>query len=144
MPSNPYAAYLEASLLTAEPIELVRILYRTALENVRNAQTHLAEGDIPARSKAVAKCIDILHELSFSLRHENEPKLARNLVELYDYMQRQLLVANLGQSGEPLKEVETLLTTMSEAWDRINPELPREEAPGQRASGPASRLVTEA
>jgi flagellin-specific chaperone FliS len=63
---------------------------------------------------------------------------------LYDYMQRQLLVANLGQSVEPLKEVETLLTTMSEAWDRINPELPRDAAPDHRVSGPASRLVTEA
>ena len=142
MPSNPYAAYFEASLLTAEPIELVRILYRTALESVRNARTFLADGDIPARSKAVAKCIDILHELSFSLRHENEPALARNLVELYDYMQRRLLVANLGQSGEPLEEVESLLATMSEAWDRINPDLPREAT--QDLSGPASRIATEA
>jgi flagellar protein FliS len=84
-----------------------RILYRTALGNVRNART-FAEGDIPA-FPAVAKSIDILHELSFSLRHENEPTLARNLVELYDYMQRRLLAANLGQSAEPLEEVETLL-----------------------------------
>jgi flagellar secretion chaperone FliS len=144
MPSNPYAAYIESSVLTAEPIELVRILYRTALENVRNARTFLAEGDIPARSKAVAKAIDILHELSFSLRHENEPTLARNLVELYDYMQRRLLAANLGQSAEPLAEVETLLATMSEAWDRINPELPREAAPEGELSVPAGRIATEA
>ncbi len=142
MPSNPYAAYIESSVLTAEPIELVRILYRTALENVRNAQAFLADGDIAARSKAVAKSIDILHELSFSLRHENEPTLARNLVELYDYMQRRLLVANLGKSAEPLEEVETLLSTMSEAWDRINPDLPR-EVPSHDVSEPTSRIATE-
>ena len=143
MPS-PYAVYFESSLLTAEPIELVRILYRTALESVRNARTFLAEGDIAARSKAVAKCIDILRELSFSLRHENEPVLARNLVELYDYMQRRLLAANLSQSSEGLEEVEALLTTMSEAWDRINPDLPREAAQETHLSAPVSRIATEA
>ena len=144
MPSNPYAAYFESSLLTAEPIELVRILYRTALESVRNARTFLADGDIAARSKAVAKCVDILRELSFSLKHENEPVLARNLVELYDYMQRRLLAANLSQSSEGLDEVEALLSTMSEAWDRINPDRPLESANEPRLSEPVSRIATEA
>jgi len=144
MPSNPYAAYFESSLLTAEPIELVRILYRTALDSVRNARTFLAEGDIAARSKAVAKCIDILRELSFSLRHENEPVLARNLVELYDYMQRRLQAANLSQSSEGLEEVEALLTTMSEAWDRINPDPPLEAAHEPGLSESVSRIATEA
>ncbi len=144
MPSNPYAAYFESSLLTAEPIELVRILYRTALDSVRNARTFLAEGDIAARSKAVAKCIDILRELSFSLRHENEPVLARNLVELYDYMQRRLQTANLSQSSEGLEEVDALLTTMSEAWDRINPDPPLEASHEPRLSESVSRIATEA
>jgi flagellar protein FliS len=121
MPSNPYNAYLEASISTAEPIELVRILYRAALDSVYDARTELAAGNIQGRSKAVSKAVSILRELSFSLNPEAGPTLARNLVELYDYMQRRLLDANLDQSDEALAEVAGLLTTMTEAWEKINP-----------------------
>ncbi len=118
MPGNPYTTYLDATVLTAEPVELVRILYQGALGAVGDARVHLAAGDILARSKAVSKAVDILRELSFSLNHEAEPALARNLAELYDYMQRQLLTAQHKQSDEPLAEVAGLLGTLSEAWDQ--------------------------
>ncbi|HXA04989.1 MAG TPA: flagellar export chaperone FliS [Bryobacteraceae bacterium] len=118
MPSNPYTSYLDATVLTAEPVELVRILYQGALDSVGNARVHLEAGDILARSKAICRAMDILRELSFSLNHKAEPALARNLAELYDYMQRQLLTAQHEQSDAPLAEVAGLLGTLSEAWDQ--------------------------
>jgi len=119
MPRNPYTNYLDANVLTAEPVELVRILYQGALDSVGDARVHLATGDILARSKAVSKAGDILRELSVSLNHKAEPALARNLAELYDYMQRRLLTAQHEQSDEPLAEVAGLLGTLSEAWDQL-------------------------
>ena len=121
MPGNPYNAYLEASISTAEPIELVRILYQAAFDTVCDARRHLAAGDISARGRAVSKAVTILQQLSFSLQPENGPALARNLVELYDYMQRRLLAAHLDQSDARLAEVAGLLATMTEAWEKINP-----------------------
>lgn len=59
-------------------------------------------------------------------------------------MQRRLQAANLSQSGEGLEEVEALLATMSDAWDKINPELPPEAAQDHRTPGPANRIATEA
>jgi flagellar secretion chaperone FliS len=94
---------------------------RAALDSVYDARTELAAGNIQGRSKAVSKAVSILRELSFSLNPEAGPTLARNLVELYDYMQRRLLDANLDQSDEALAEVAGLLTTMTEAWEKINP-----------------------
>jgi flagellar protein FliS len=117
MPSNPYAAYFEASVLTAEPVELIRILHRSALESLRDARVHLAGGDIAGRSAAISKTMNIVRELSLSVDHESEPVLARRLVELYDYVQRRLLAAQLEQSERPLTEVADLLTTLSEAWE---------------------------
>jgi flagellar protein FliS len=127
MPSNPYAAYLEASVLTADPVELVRILYRGALDALRDARLHLAAGHIEERSKAITKALDIIRELALSLDHKSEPVLARNLTELYDYMQRRLLAANLEQAEEPLVEVSGLLDTVLEAWERVNAPAPVEE-----------------
>jgi flagellar secretion chaperone FliS len=120
MPNNPYNAYLDASILTAEPIELIRTLYRVAIDAVCEARAHLASGNIRERSKAVSKAHNILRELSASVKPEAEPALGRNLVELYDYMQRRLLTGNLEQKDAPLKEVADLLANMAEAWERID------------------------
>jgi len=121
MPSNPYAAHVEASILTAEPIELIRILYRTALDSVRDARAHLEASEIQERSKAINKALGILHELAICLNHEAEPMLARQLAEMYDYMERRLLAANQEQSDGPLAEVMGLLETLTEAWYEANP-----------------------
>jgi len=88
MPSNPYAAHIEASVLTAEPVELVRTLYRGALDAVSDGRACAAAGDIAGRSAAVSKAVNILRELALSLNPASEPAMARNLLELYDYMQR--------------------------------------------------------
>jgi flagellar protein FliS len=122
MPSNPYTAYLEATVLTAEPVELIRILCRAAVDSVRDARAHLAAGDIPGRAKAISKSVGILHELSLSLHYDKGPAIARNLVELYDYMQRRLLAGHLDQSDAPLAEVACLLDTLSDAWNQIDPQ----------------------
>jgi flagellar biosynthetic protein FliS len=119
MPSNPYAAYLQANVLTAEPVELVRILHRSALESLRDARAHLVGGDIAGRSAAISKTMNIVRELSLSVNHESDPALARRLVELYDYIQRRLLAGHLEQSEKPLLEVTGLLTTLCEAWEKV-------------------------
>jgi flagellar protein FliS len=122
MPCSPYAAQLDVSILTAEPIELVRILYRTALDSVSAARAHLAAGEIKERSQAISKAVSIIHELALSLNPEVEPSLAGTLAELYDYMQRRLLAANFEQSDAPLAEVMGLLETMTDAWYQANPD----------------------
>ena len=120
MPSNPYAAHIEASVLTAEPVELVRSLYRGALDAVGDARVCAAESDAAGRSAAVSKAVNILRELAFSLDPASEPGMARNLLELYDYMQLRLLAAQLEPSEAPLAEVAGLLTTLAEAWDQVD------------------------
>ncbi len=134
MQANPYATYLEANVLTAEPVELVRTLYRAALDAVRDARGCLAAADIPGRSTAVSKAVNIIRELAFAIHPAHEPGLARNLLELYDYMQRGLLAAHLAQSDAPLAEVEGLLSTLSEAWDRGETHAAPESALTQQAS----------
>ena len=47
-------AYLESRVLSANPLELICILYQFALDSVRDARRHLAAGDIVARSREFA------------------------------------------------------------------------------------------
>jgi flagellar protein FliS len=122
--SSGIETYFESGVLSADPVELVRMLYRAAVDALEKARRHLGDGDIGARSEQITKAGSILTELTFSVNRDADPELAGNLVELYDYMQRRLLQANLEQTDEPLAEVSRLLSTLLEAWLQCEPARP--------------------
>ena len=127
--NSGHDAYLESRVLTADPIELVNMLYQAGLQAVREARRHLAEHRIADRSRAINQACQIVIELAVSLDHERGGEISRRLALLYDYMQRRLLEANIKQSDEPLADVLGLLTTLTEAWDGVrNSEIKSEPA----------------
>jgi len=125
---QPRNAYLESQIQTADPLELVCLLYRAAGDATRSASAHLAAGRIAERSRQISKALAILTQLSGSLDHAHGGTLSRSLAELYDYMQRRLLEANQRQKAEPLVEVGSLLATLLEGWDQIRTK-PEHSAP---------------
>src|SRR6516162_2739350 len=109
--NNDHDAYLESRILAADPVELVNLLYQACRQCVRDAREHLAAGRIGERSRAITRACEILIELAGSLDHARGGEISQRLAQLYDYMQRRLLEANIKQSGEPLAEVLGLLNT---------------------------------
>ena len=116
---DAHDAYLESRILSADPLELLRLLYQAATSKVRDARRHLAEGDIQSRSRSITRVCEILIELAGSLDHERGGEISARLAQLYDYLLGRLIEANLQQSDEPLAEALGLLTTLSEAWEGI-------------------------
>jgi len=110
---NPY---FEQMILSASPIELVRLLYQQAIASVVDAREHLREGRIRERGAAIRKAHAILAELMISLNPEYAPEMAENLRKLYCYMQERLLEAHMRQIDGPLEETGQLLTTLADAW----------------------------
>ena len=119
MAHNVFERYQEQEILMADPVKLVALLYRGAIEAVGSARRHLASGAIMDRSRQINRAWDIVDELSRSLNREQGGELGRNLAELYGYIQLRLLEANSRQADAPLAEVEALLTTLAEAWREI-------------------------
>ncbi|HWC98004.1 MAG TPA: flagellar export chaperone FliS [Candidatus Sulfopaludibacter sp.] len=117
---NAHDAYLESRITSADPLELVKLLYQACTGSVREARRYLTQGEIAERSRSITKAHEILVELTSSLDHSRGGDLSRRLAELYDYMQRKLLEANLQQTDGPLAEILGLLCTLSEAWDGIS------------------------
>ena len=118
-PRGVYSQYLEAEVLSADPIKLVTLLYRGALDAVASARAHLKNGDIRQRTRRINQAYEIIFELIHSLDHSVGGEISRNLARLYAYMQSKLLEANSQQIEPPLIEVETLLTTLAEAWKAV-------------------------
>lgn len=124
-------AYLENRILSADPMELVRLLYQAALTAVRDARHALASGEIAQRSRAISKACEIVIELNAALDHSRGGDISRRLAALYDYILRRLLDANLQQNDAPLAEVLSLLSTLAEGWaqTRLPAEAPDEASP---------------
>jgi len=116
MAKTEYDRYLEAEVLSADPVKLVRMLYRGAVDSVRAARRHVEQGEIRERSREINRAWSILQELAGSLDHSEGAEISRRLAGLYGYMQGRLIEANIKQSARPLEEVEVLLVTLTEAW----------------------------
>ena len=117
MRTKPYQNYLEEEVLAASPLQLVRLLYRGALDSITAARRHLRLGEISNRSRAISKAMAIVTELSRSLDPAMTGELSNTLKELYGYVQSVLIDANVRQADPPLAEAETLLCTLMEAWE---------------------------
>jgi flagellar protein FliS len=111
--------YFEQMVLSASPVELIRLLYQKAIASTRNAREHLKCGRIPERCSAINNAYLVLRELTGSLREDAAPELTKQLGALYAYMQGRLIEANLKQQDEPLADVLGLLTTLAEPWSAV-------------------------
>jgi flagellar protein FliS len=132
MRTNRYQSYFEDEILAANPLRLIQLLYRGALDSIASARRCLKAGDIRARSRAVSKAMEIVTELSLALDHTAGGELSRNLAELYAYAQRLLIRGNTEQSDPPLAEAERLLSTLLEAWQAC----PAPATPGNGQDAP--------
>lgn len=139
--------YLETRVLTADPVELIHMLYQRALDLVDEARQGLRTGDVVARGAAVVKAVAILGELEGSLNHDAGGEMSRRLEALYQYMQRRLTTANAMRQDAPLAEVEALLQTLADGWRGIRPSAMPAPAPAPTATwtgqfATAGELVT--
>jgi flagellar protein FliS len=120
MMMHPYgSSYLETRILSATPLELVGLLYEGAIDAVRDARHHLASGNIRERARCVTKALEIVGELASSLDRTAGGKIGDGLSALYDFIQQSLMDANFRQDDEGLRNAESLLVTLHEAWSEV-------------------------
>jgi flagellar secretion chaperone FliS len=132
------ASYLDTRVLSADPLELVHILYEHTMMMVADARRHLSQGNIAERGHSISRAIAAIDQLNSSLDRVSGGPLVKNLAALYTYMRGRLIAANIRQEDAPLAEVESLLKTLGEAWSAIRPAAQAETgqfAVGQRGFG---------
>ena len=115
MLSNPYQQYQQNQVDTATPDRLLLMMYNGALKFIKTAREGIVEKDIEKANNHIIKVQDIVYELMSSLDLETG-ELAQNLLALYYYINNRLMEANINKDEEILKEVESLLTDMRDAW----------------------------
>lgn len=122
---------LETGVAAASPHRLILMLFDGALRAVADATTHLAAGRIPDKGHAISNAIGIVQEgLMASVDQKQGGALAEQLLQLYDYISRRLLLASLRNDAAGLAEIAALLQELRGAWAAID------QTPAERAGRP--------
>jgi len=121
---------LETSVLAASPNRLVTLLFSGARAAIAKAKIHMEAGQIPERGKAITHATRIVDEgLKQSLNLNAGGELADNLSQLYDYILRSLMMANLKADISQLDTADRLLAELQEAWQQAVDPQPSEPQP---------------
>lgn len=111
---------VETGVATADPHELIVMLFDGALLCIASARQHMSSGSIAAKGESISRAINIVaNGLKASLNLEVGGELALRLAALYDYMCDRLLYANLKNDAAALDEVHGLLEDLKGAWEQI-------------------------
>jgi flagellar secretion chaperone FliS len=118
---NPLQSYRETQIKTANQGRLIVMLYDAALRSITRGAEALGRGvrGYEAANAAILRAQDVVGELTVSLDLERGGEIARNLLGLYTFVNRQLMEANLRKDGAPLEVARKLLAELREAWDAI-------------------------
>lgn len=103
----------------ASPHRLISLLLDGALEKIAVAKGNIQREEVSRKAQAIGRAISIIEGLRMSLDHTVKNELTSNLDELYSYMERRLLLANLKSDQSVLDEVSHLLREIQEAWNAI-------------------------
>jgi|SRR5690349_1091463 flagellar secretion chaperone FliS len=100
----------------ADPHRLILMLMDGALERLAKAKGCMQNNAVADKNKLISTAIAIIDELRVSLDLKAGGAIAANLDDLYDYMTRQLVKANLNNRIEIVDEVSHLLGEIRSAW----------------------------
>ena len=107
----------------ADPYGLVLMLFNAAAERMTAARGCIERGQTVRKAKLLHSCVTLIAELRGSLNMTEGGPLAQNLSNLYEYMTRQLLLANVRSDAALVTEVLSLLNEIRSAWIAIGPEV---------------------
>lgn len=111
---NPYQQYKENSILTSSPEELVLLLYNGILRFIEEAKSAIELKNYGIANESIKRAQDIVTELMLTLDMNYE--ISKSLYNLYDFMLRRLIDANIKKDISILEEVKTLAIELKDTW----------------------------
>ena len=131
---SQYDAYKDTEIQTANQGKLIVMLYDGAIRFLKIAQENLNPRTYDVANTNIIKAQDIITELMLSLNMEGG-EVAQNLFNLYAYMKKRLLEANMAKDRAIIDEVIKLIEPLKGAWEEVLNREGSGAAPSRPASG---------
>ncbi|BCV20800.1 flagellar export chaperone FliS [Moorella sp. Hama-1] len=114
MTLNPYQVYQQNAVMTAKPGELTAMLYDGLARFLYQARQAIDMQRIAEANHALLRAQDIVNYLAGTLDLNYE--ISASLGDLYNFMLRRLVEANLKKDSAVVEEVLDLVKDLSAAW----------------------------
>lgn len=109
------ATQRETGVSSARPIDLVVMVYERLLDHLRSAQLQMSEG--LDSSESLTKAVDLITTgLEACLNKAQGGEIAENLAIIYDWANREIMLARLRRDPQMLQGVINALQPLAEAW----------------------------
>ena len=112
--------YLEAQINNASSGQLLIMLYDHLIQHAERADTEISSpenpNDLSQASHSVSRCIDIMTELSTSLKHSVDPLLCGTLRDLYLFFTREFSEAFDKREPGKIRAILPLIRELRNAW----------------------------
>ena len=115
--TNAYNAYKQNSVTTASPGELTLMLYNGCIKFIGLAKKAIENKKIEQRNYNIQRAQAIISELMATLNMDIE--ISKQMLPLYEYMNRRLTDANIKNDPSILDEVEGLVTEFRDTWKEV-------------------------
>ena len=116
----------------ANSVQLIQMLFDGLLESLSTAKGHITHKDIAEKSKALTRAGRIILGLQNALDFDKGGELATNLNELYTYVTRRVLQANMHNDLAAIDEVYGLMSELRQAWETVPALVSSAQSPLQR------------
>lgn len=103
MVQNPYQKFMQRTVTTMTPTELLLALFDKAIVELNRAIIFIEDKNIPKAHSSIRRVSDIVDALDGSLKIKYE--ITEHLARLYQYFRDRLLQANIKKDTEILKEL---------------------------------------
>ena len=111
--------YQEAAVGTQNKGRLIVMLYEGAVKFMKMAVKEIEEGNYEAKNNHIIKTQDILNELNAVLDMDAGGEIAANLRNLYNFMHKNLVDANVQNDTAKIQEVIELMEELNKGWKAI-------------------------
>ncbi|MDM5315106.1 flagellar export chaperone FliS [Fictibacillus sp. b24] len=114
---NANKAYQNNSVQTASPGELTLMLYNGCLKFIGLARTAIELKNTEQKNTNLLKAQKIIQELMVTLNMDLE--VSKSLMQMYDYINRRLIEANIHSDAAILDEVEDYVIDFRNTWKEV-------------------------
>jgi len=98
---------------------LIQMLLDNVLNKIAAAKGYMLRGTVPDKCENISRAVAIVEGLRLCLDTQAGGDIARNLEDLYDYVERRLVQANMKNDPALLDEVASLLGEIKAGWTAI-------------------------
>lgn len=117
--SRYHKEYKYNQISTSSQGKLILMMYEGAVKFTMMALKSMDEGDIAGKATYIRKTHDIVNELSVSLDLKKGGEVTARLETLYQFILRQLTLANIKPDRKALESILKVLEPLHEAWSQL-------------------------